>query len=170
MSKHAIFLGVSFVLLMSLQVLVFRNFVFVHVGFTFIYLLFLLSIPVDSGFTTGMLLGLVSAIIVDLFYQTLGIHASAAVFIMFVRPIWMKLVVPRSGYESNELATVGNYGISWFLSYAAPLIFSYCCIVFFVEAGSSQFFWHTITKALASTVVTLVFVVFTQYLFYPKTS
>lgn len=168
MSKHVIFLVVSFVLLMSLQVLVFRNFVFLQVGFTFIYLLFLLSIPVDAGFTTGMILGLVCAIIVDLFYQTLGIHASAAVFIMFVRPTWMKLIVPRSGYESNELSIIGNYGVSWYLGYAAPLIFAYCCIVFFVEAGSAQFFWHTITKALVSSVVTLVFVVFTQYLFYPK--
>ncbi|HEY9116534.1 MAG TPA: Rod shape-determining protein MreD [Roseivirga sp.] len=168
MNKHAIFLITSFVLLMLAQVLIFRNFVLFQVGFSFVYLLFLLSLPMEAGFTGGMLLALLSALIIDLFYQTVGIHASAAVFIMFVRPFWLSMVVPRSGYEVNDMMTLGNYGIAWYLGYAAPLIFSYCCIVFFVEAGSAQLFWHIITKALVSTVITLVFVVFTQYLFYPK--
>ncbi|WP_420384882.1 Rod shape-determining protein MreD [Roseivirga sp.] len=170
MSKHALLLIISFILLMTAQVFIFRNFVVFQVGFSFVYLLFLLSLPSEAGFTGGMVLALISALIVDLFSQTLGIHASAAVFIMFIRPFWMGIILPRSGYEVNDLMILNNYGVQWFLAYAAPLIFSYCCIVFFIEAGSAQFFWHTITKALVSTVVTLVFVVFTQYLFYPKSS
>lgn len=170
MSKHAILLTASFILLMVAQVLIFRNFVLFQVGFSFIYLLFLLSLPIEAGFNAGMVIALISALIIDLFYQTLGIHASAAVFIMFIRPFWLKIVVPRSGYEVNDMMTIGNYGVSWFIGYATPLVFAYCCVVFFVEAGSAQLFWHTVTKALVSTVITMVFVVFTQYLFYPKSN
>ncbi len=170
MSKHAILLTASFILLMVAQVLIFRNFVLFQVGFSFIYLLFLLSLPIEAGFNAGMVIALISALIIDLFYQTLGIHASAAVFIMFIRPFWLKIVVPRSGYEVNDMMTIGNYGASWFIGYATPLVFAYCCVVFFVEAGSAQLFWHTVTKALVSTVITMVFVVFTQYLFYPKSN
>jgi len=170
MSKHAVLLIFSFILLMLAQVFIFRNFVLFQVGFSFVYLLFLLSLPSEIGFSGGMILGLISGLIVDLFFQTLGIHASAAVFIMFIRPFWMGIILPRSGYDVSDLMTVNNYGASWFIGYAAPLIFSYCCIVFFVEAGTAQFFWHTISKALVSTLITLVFVIFTQYLFYPKSS
>lgn len=170
MSKHAVLLIFSFILLMLAQVFIFRNFVVFQVGFSFIYLLFLLSLPSEIGFSGGMILGLISGLIVDLFFQTLGIHASAAVFIMFIRPFWMGIILPRSGYDVSDLMTVNNYGAGWFIGYAAPLMFSYCCIVFFVEAGTAQFFWHTISKALVSTLITLVFVIFTQYLFYPKSS
>ncbi|WP_305981843.1 Rod shape-determining protein MreD [Roseivirga thermotolerans] len=170
MSKHIVLLTVSFILLMLVQILVFRNFVLFQVGFAFVYLLFLLSLPMEVGFTAGMILGLISALILDLFYQSLGIHASAAVFIMFVRPTWLKAVLPRGGYEPNDMTTIGTYGLQWFLGYATPLVLVYCLIVFFVEAGTAQLFWHTVTKALVSTVITLVFVVFAQYLFYPKTN
>ena len=170
MSKHAVLLIFSFILLMLAQVFIFRNFVMFQVGFSFVYLLFLLSLPSEIGFTGGMILGLISGLIVDLFFQTLGIHASAAVFIMFIRPFWMGIILPRSGYDVTDLMTVNNYGAGWFIGYAAPLMFSYCCIVFFVEAGTAQFFWHTISKALVSTLITLVFVIFTQYLFYPKSN
>ena len=170
MSKHTVLLIFSFILLMLAQVFIFRNFVLFHVGFSFVFLLFLLSLPNETGFSGGMILGLISGLIVDLFFQTLGIHASAAVFMMFIRPFWMRLILPRSGYDESDLMTVNNYGASWFIGYAVPLIFSYCCIVFFIEAGTAQLFWHTISKALVSTLITLVFVVFTQYLFYPKSN
>lgn len=170
MSKHVVLLTLSFIFLMAAQVLIFRNFVIFHVGFSFVYLLFLLSLPSETGFSTGMILALISGLIIDLFYQTLGIHAAAAVFIMFIRPFWMGIILPRGGYEESDMMITNNYGAGWFIGYAAPLVFSYCCIVFFVEAGTSQFFWHTISKALVSTLITLVFVIFTQYLFYPKSN
>ncbi len=168
MSKHSILLIASFIFLMVIQVLLFRSFVILQVGFGFVYLLFLLSLPTEVGFNMGMLLAFISAIIIDLFYQTTGIHASAAVFLMFVRPFWLKTVVPRSGYEVNDMMTISNYGLGWFLGYATPLVFAYCCIVFFVEAGTINLFWNTITKTVVSAVITIAFIVFTQYLFYPK--
>lgn len=168
MNRSTITSIVSGLVLVSLQILIFRNFALFNLGFTFIYLLFMLSLPRETGFLAAMFLGLLIGLVIDIFYQTVGIHAAALVFLMFVRPYWLSVNVPRSGYEVNDLMVLGNYGLPWFIGYALPLIFAYCCIVFFVEAGHAELFWHIITKALVSTVITLVFIIVVQYLFYPK--
>ncbi len=168
MNRSLIASIVSGLILVSLQILLFRNFAFFNIGFAFVYLLFMLSLPKETNHLGAMFLALLIGLVIDLFYQTLGIHAASLVFLMFVRPFWLSANVPRSGYEVNDLMVLGNYGLGWFMGYSLPLVFSYCCIVFFVEAGSGDLFWQTITKALVSTVITLAFIIIAQYLFYPK--
>lgn len=168
MNRSLIASIVSGIVLVSLQILLFRNFAFFNLGFAFVYLLFMLSLPKELGYLGAMFLALAIGLVIDLFYQTVGIHAAALVFLMFVRPFWLSVNVPRSGYEVNDLMVLGNNGLAWFIGYSLPLVFVYCCIVFFVEAGNSELFWHTITKALVSTVITLAFIIIAQYLFYPK--
>ena len=168
MNRSILTLILSFVILIPLQVLVFRNFVFFNTGFCFIYLLFLLSLPLELGIALGMIGALITGLIVDLFYQTIGIHAASAVLLMFLKPYWLRMNVPRSGYEVNQLPLIPNYGLSWFLAYASPLILIYSLAVLFIEAGNSGLFWLIFFKALITTVVTLFFVVIVQYLFYTK--
>lgn len=169
MTKNTLILIVSFIVLMPLQVFVFRNFVFLNYGFCFIYLLFLLSLPMELSITVGMVLALVTGLVIDLFYQTLGIHAAAGVLLMFLKPYWLSLNVPRSGYEVSQPPLIRQYGLSWFLVYSLPLIFIYSLAVLFIEAGNSGLFWLILSKALVTTIVTLFFIVIAQYLFYPKT-
>ncbi|OEK06806.1 hypothetical protein [Roseivirga misakiensis] len=168
MNRNTIILITSFIVLIPLQILVFQNFVFFNLGFCFIYLLFLLSLPLEVSIITGMLLALVTGLTVDIFYQTLGIHAAAGVLMMFLKPYWLKLNVPRSGYEASRLPLIREYGLSWFIVYTLPLIFIYTLSVLFIEASNSSLFWLILSKALVTTLVTLLFVIVTQYIFYPK--
>ena len=170
MNKNILTLLISFIILVPVQVLIFRNFVFFNVGFCFIYLLFLLSLPLEISIGFGMVIALFSGLTIDLFYQTIGIHAAAGVLIMFIKPYWQHLNVPRSGYEVNQLPLIKNYGLSWFLGYSTPLILIYSSTVLFIEASNSSLFWITLLKAFTSSLVTLFFVVIVQYLFYPKSS
>ncbi len=168
MNKSIITLILSLVVLVPLQVLVFRNFVFFNLGFCFIYLLFLLSLPREVSIGLGMLIAIIIGIIIDLFYQTIGIHAAAGVLLMFLKPYWLNVNTPRSGYEVNYLPIVHNYGLGWFIAYSLPLILVYSLTVLFIEAGNTGLFWFVLSKALITTVVTLFFVVIVQYLFYSK--
>ncbi len=166
MSRNTLILIVSFIILVPLQVLVFRNFVFFNLGFCFIYLLLLLSIPIETSITIGMIIALVAGLIIDLFYQTIGIHASAGVLMMFLKPYWLRINVPRSGYEVSHLPLIKSYGLGWFIVYSLPLILIYSLAALFIEAGNTGLFWIILLKALVTTVVTLFFVVIVQYLFY----
>ena len=154
----------SFAVLIPLQVLVFRNLVFFNIGFCFIYLLFLLSLPLELGIGTAMIIGLISGFIVDFFYHTIGIHAASGVMLMFLKPYWLRL----NGHQDNQLPLIARYGLRSFLEYAGPLILVYCLSVFFIEAGNFDLFWITFFKALTTTALTLFFVVIPQYVFYRK--
>lgn len=161
-------MALTAILLLVLQVLVLKSFVLFGLGFCFLYVMFLLFLPYEMGHSGLMITGLVVGIIVDLFYNTMGIHAAASVFIMFVRPFWMKANKPRSGYEVNDLPNISNYGLGWFITYSLPLIILHALTVFLIESGSGHLIGLAILKALLTSAISLVFMVAIQYLFYTK--
>tara|TARA_R110001592_G_scaffold184061_2_gene427796 strand:- start:480 stop:995 length:516 start_codon:yes stop_codon:yes gene_type:complete len=168
MSRNLIILTFTAIVLMLFQVLILKYFVLFGVGFCFLYLMFLLFLPLEIGFASAMVIGLIAGLIVDLFYNTLGIHAFACVLIMFLRPYWMKWSKPRSGYEINDLPMITNYGLSWFVIYALPLIFIHSLTVFLIESGGNQLMGLSILKSIVTTLISLVFMIAIQYLFYSK--
>ena len=60
MTKNLATILVSFVILIPLQVLVFRNFVIFDMGFCFVYLLFLLMLPLELSIALGMVIALIT--------------------------------------------------------------------------------------------------------------
>lgn len=139
-----------------------------NIGFCFIYLLFMLLLPIEVGHTKGMAAALIIGLLIDLFAATIGIHAAATVLIMFIRPFWLRTIIPRSGFEVNTLPSITNYGLGWFLGYAGPLIFIHTLAFFFLEAAGTGSFWLTLSKSGLTSIISLVFIVAIQYLFFPK--
>lgn len=137
------------------------------VGFCFLYLMALLFLPLEMGFAGAMITGLVLGLTVDIFYNTTGIHAAASVFIMFIRPYWMSINKPRSGYEVSDLPMISNYGLTWFVIYALPLIALHSLTVFLIESGG-QLIGLSALKMFVTSIISLVFMVSIQYLFYSK--
>jgi len=168
MSRNLSILLIALLVLLPFQVLVLGHLALFNIGFCFIYLLFLLLLPNEIGYVQGMLGALVVGLIVDIFLGTLGIHAASSVFFMFLRPFWLGIITPRQGFEVNTLPSIANYGLIWFLLYATPLIIMHSLTVFFLEASGSGLFWLTLSKAGLTSLITLVFMVALQYLFYPK--
>lgn len=159
----------NFSLFVTLQVLIFRNLVLFDISFVFVYLTFLLLLPVELPKTWAMILGFVTGLVVDIFSNTMGIQAFSSVLLMFLRPNWLNFVTPRSGYESGDLPMIRSFGIPWFVWYAFPLVLLHHLTVFFIEAGGTQLFGQTLLKSLASSVFSLVFIICMQYLFYSNT-
>ncbi|MGI9543637.1 MAG: Rod shape-determining protein MreD [Cyclobacteriaceae bacterium] len=155
-----------FFVYLAMQVLLVANMVLFNRGFFFIYLVFLLLLPFDMKPIPLMLVGLVTGLTVDLFYDTFGIHAAACVFIMFLRTYWVNTIPPRGGYEISMTPTIRVMGFRWFLTYALPLIFIHNFVLFFIEAGGFHMFGFTITKVVFSAFLTFIAIVIIQYLFY----
>lgn len=168
MSRNFIILTISFLVLIPLQVLVLEHIALFNLGFCFLYLLFMLLLPVELGHSQGMGLALAIGLLVDVFAATIGIHAAASVLLMFLRPFWLRVIIPRSGFEVNLLPSVANYGLVWFVIYSGPLIILHSLAFFFLEAAGSGLFWITLSKAGLTAVISLVFMISIQYLFYPK--
>jgi len=159
---------VSFFLYILVQVALFKNIVIFDKGFCFIYIAFLLLLPIETNVVVLMFLGFLTGFTVDIFYDSLGIHASASVFIMFARNYWLNLLTPQGGYESNAVPTIRLNGWQWFSFYSLPLIFVHQTILFFVESAEFDLFGFTLSKVVFSTIFTFIILMISQYLFYNR--
>ena len=159
---------ISFFSYLLLQVLLVRNLVLFDMAFCYIYVAFILLLPFDTSRILLMLLGFLCGFVVDIFYDTLGIHAFACVLIAFIKPFWTNAIPPRGGYEIGMGPTIKIMGFSWFLTYSLPLIFVHHLALFFVEAGGLHLFGFTIVKVIFSSILTFIVMVILQYLFYQR--
>ncbi len=159
----------SFILYLLLQVTLVRNVVLFDTAFCYVYVAFILLLPFDIGRVLLMTLAFLCGLLVDIFYDSLGMHASACVLIAFIRPFWTKTVPPRGGYEMGMRPTIKIMGFSWFITYTLPLIFIHHLVLFFVEVGGMQLFGFTLMKVISSTILTFLVMVIIQYLFYRST-
>ncbi len=165
MSRVSIIQIVSFFVYLFYQVLILKNIVMFHSVFCFLYIAFLLLLPVESNPLFLMAIGFVLGFSVDVFYDSVGLHALACVSIMYVRNYWLNLVTPQGGFDSSAIPSLSMNGMQWFVVYAIPMIFLHHAILFFTEAGGFDLFWFTMLKITTSTLFTLVAMLIAQFLF-----
>lgn len=159
---------ISFFAYVLLQGLLLKNFILFDTAFCFLYVAFILLLPLELGPLGLMLIAFVTGFSIDLFYDSLGVNAAASVFISFIRPYWLSLITPRGGYEEIEIPNLKTMDFGWFFTYALPLIFIHHFVLFFLEAGGFALFFFTLSKVFFSTLLTFFVIILTQYLFYKK--
>jgi hypothetical protein len=153
-----------FVFLVALQVLVFNHIHLFDFVTPFVYIVFLITLPVE--FTGGLLLLVAFGLgfSVDLFTNTLGMHASACVMAAFVRPFILNLTAPRDGYEFGVKPSIQELGIGWFLTFSSLLIIIHHFTLYLVEVLRFTELFRVLGKALASGVLTLIIITVLQLL------
>lgn len=164
MNKAGIWQLFSFFIYLALQVMLMKNLVLFHTAFCFIYIAFILFLPIETNTLLLMALGFILGLLVDTFYDSLGLHTSALVLVGFVRNFWLMRIAPQGGYDAGEGPTLAANGIQWFLVYTFPLLFVHHFSLFFIEAGGFGLFGHTLLKVFFSTIFTLISILLLQYL------
>lgn len=154
----------NFIVYLTLQILVVRNLVLFDISFCYLYIGFLLLLPIEAGVILCLLLGFGTGLLVDIFYNTFGIHAAACVFIMYIRRYWLQAVTPRGGYDLGIIPSPHILGLRWFLTYSIPLTMIHHALIFFIEMGGFDLFYFTLIKVIASTAFTLLMVIVVQYI------
>jgi hypothetical protein len=137
-------------------------------AFAFVYLSFFLLLPKEIETNVLMVIALATGLVVDIFYDSLGIHSSVLILIAFVRNRWLSMVTPRGGYEQGAELTIRDNGFQWYFTYAYPLILAHHLLLFYIEAGNNDFLLLILKKAFFSSVFTFVFIVSLQLLMAPR--
>lgn len=156
---------ISFFIYLLYQVLILKNIVLFNTAFCFLYVAYLFFLPVESNILVLMLMGFGMGFAIDIFYDSLGLHAFACVFVMYVRNYYLSAITPQGGYDSSATPSIAANGVQWFLIYTVPLVFVHHAVLFFVEAGGFGMFWFTIWKVITSTIFTTLVTVIVQFLF-----
>jgi hypothetical protein len=168
MIRNGFFLLFSFFIYVLVQVLLLKNVVLFNISFCFLYVAFILLLPVDINKLILMLIAFVLGFTIDLFYDSLGMHAMALVMVAYLRNYWLAIITPQGGYDSGSGPTLAANGLQWFLVYALPLIFVHHAVLFFVEAAGFTLFWYTMLKTITSLLFTVIVMLLLQYVTFDR--
>ncbi len=166
MNPNTITQFISFFIYWLVQVLFFRNVALFDTAFCFVYVGFLLLLPLEISLTYLLLLGFGMGLAVDIFYDTAGVHAATMVLIAFLQPSIIQFLRPSGGYESIENPTLSKLGFNWFVSYAGITLLLHHSILFLIQGSNFSLWISNFFVILASTILSLFVVVIGQFLFY----
>ena len=139
-------------------------------GWCFLYLGFLLFLPLAMPVVVQLLLAFGMGLTMDFFFDTGGLHAAAAVLLAFARPWVLRLLTPRDGYDAQDSANVHQMGAQWFAVYLGLLVLLHHTAFFVLELGSFRHFGLTLVRITASFVFTSVALLIVQLLFFSQRS
>jgi hypothetical protein len=134
-----------------------------------LYPLFILLLPIKLPTFYNVLLGFLVGLSVDASTGILGLHASAGAFSGFARNTVLMVFQPKGGFSGKEpIPAPAHFGWAWFLQVSAVFFLLHIFWYFSVDAFTFVYLGAITLKTLASWVLSMVFVVFYGFLFYPK--
>jgi rod shape-determining protein MreD len=152
-----------FILLLLLQVLLFDNIQFSGYVNPYVYILFILLLPVDIASWLLLLICFATGLIIDFFNGSPGMHTSATVLAGFLRPYVLRIVSPSDGYESSSDPSMAVYGFRWFLSYSLLIVLIHHTALFYLEVFRFADFFRTMLRVILSTLFSMTFILLIEY-------
>lgn len=131
-------------------------------AFGFFYIGFLLLLPRTLSRSYLMIIGFLSGLLVDLFSDTPGIHASASVLIMFLRNFWLSIV--NDDWQELTNLNVISLRKTGFAFYIFPLVFIHHFVIFVVENGGFHLFGMTLSRIFFSSIFSSFIIFVINYL------
>jgi rod shape-determining protein MreD len=155
--------SLAFILLMFLQLVLFNNIQFSGYVNPYVYIMFIILLPVEIPSWILLLLCFMTGMTFDIFSGSPGMHSSATVFAGFLRPYILRLVSPRDGYESRSEPSMLNYGFRWFVVYTVLVVLVHHTALFYLEVFRFADFFRTMLRVLLSSLFTVTFIVLIEF-------
>ena len=155
-----------FIVLVLVQVLVINNMQFSSLVTPFVYTLFILLLPFEIAGWFLLLSAFILGMTIDVFMNTPGLHASATLFMALFRPLVLRSIAPRDGYETGTFPRLSIYGFTWFLKYSVILVVLHHIFLFIVEAFGFSDILSILSRILLSSVISIFLIVLSQYVVY----
>ncbi len=146
------------------QVMLLKELVLFDSAFCFLYVAFILLLPFELSAIMTIAIGFFTGFTIDIFYDSMGLHAFAMVLMSYLRNYWLSVITPQGGYDAGNSPTIAANGVQWFLVYSIPLVFIHHFVLFFLEASGFEMFWYTMLKIISSMFFTMIVIIFLQFL------
>lgn len=115
-----------------------------------------------------MLVAFSLGFILDVFFETIGMHAAAATLFAFLKPIWLKTASPTGGFDETEEPSLSQIGLGRYVSYAFPLLFIYALAFFIADQWGTGGFLGVMSRSFFSALFTLLLTILVQVLFFRR--
>ncbi|WP_338646394.1 rod shape-determining protein MreD [Flavobacterium sp. KS-LB2] len=155
-----------FILLLAVQIIIFNNMNFLGYISPFPYLLFIILYPVNGNKSGLVLASFLLGLIMDMFSNSGGIHATACLVLAYFRPFIFKFAFGLSyEYQTiklNDVLTPERF------SFILLSVFIHHFTLFVLEAFQFSFIFDILIRILLSTVFTIIICIIIIYLIKPN--
>ena len=148
-----IFYFVAFVLL---QTLVINNIHLFGIVTPFIYIYVIIKLRTDLARSGLIVLSFLLGLVIDIFSNTLGVHAAACSFIGFIRNPLMEQFADMKELPDRSVPSYRLFGISKFFRYSLILVTLHHSILFLIDSFSFYQPFMMLTRMISSILLTLL--------------
>tara|TARA_R110002012_G_scaffold321809_1_gene551531 strand:+ start:32008 stop:32511 length:504 start_codon:yes stop_codon:yes gene_type:complete len=167
MNNNVLSYSVQFIVLVLAQVLVLNNINFLGFINPYLYVIFILLFPINNNRLVFLMLSFALGLTIDIFSDSGGIHAAAALTITFIRPLVLKFCF-GSVYEHNTIK-FKNVDFGAKVIYFVILIVIHHFILFALEIFNLKDIILVLQKTLFSSIFTSILCLIATILFSRKT-
>lgn len=157
-----------FIILIFVQVFLLKNMVFYSLNVPFFYILFILLLPFETPTWLLFILSFLMGIVIDMFNDTLGLHAAACTVLALMRVFFINITVQKDNYDSDPEPTLSIMGFRWFFFYTVILTLVHHFFVFNLEVFRFSEIGNTLSRVFISSGLTVVLIFITELVFYRK--
>jgi rod shape-determining protein MreD len=136
----------------------------------FLFVGAILMLPIRTNKTLVLFIAFTTGLIIDMFYNTMGMNAAACTFMAFCRPSVLRIYSPAGDYNADATSTIGSMGLRWMVSYAGTLILLHHLVLFYLEVLSFHGFFTTLLKVIFSAAASLILLLITQSILFRNAS
>ncbi len=155
-----------FIAIILLQILVVNNIELSSYMNPYIYVAFILTLPVTMKPWQIVFLSFILGAAMDAFSSTPGLHIAATNFMGYMRIHYLRATTTKEDIEGRMVPSISQKGIVWFSVYGFVMVFMHHLVLFFLEIYGFHEFFRTLSRVFVSTLVTLLLIVVGQLLFF----
>ena len=145
----------------AFQIVFLRDLSFGSFAFCFIYLWPIVKAPLYIKPFLFLLFAFALGWLIDIFYNTHGMHAVACLAVAYFRPYLIQVLTPANGYDERSKISLKEMSWLWYVPFVFVVLLTHHLILFLLEASDSSLLVDSILRSFFSSVLgLLVFLLF----------
>lgn len=160
--------GLLFIVVLSLQVLLFNNLDLNIYISPFVYVAFVILLPMELASIYVLILGLIMGVAMDLSMLTMGINTIASLFTAYSRSFILERTIGKEMFRDGGIPSIQRLGIVKMVKYILFFCLIHYIIFFSLETLSVEYVYLTVLQIVFSTLVSVVLVLFVSLAFQNK--
>lgn len=149
--------------LVLVQVLIFNQVQFSGFFNPYVYLLFIILLPLSTPRYAVLILAFVLGLIIDVFSNSLGVHSAATVFAAYLRPLVIRIISNRED-DKSDYPGLNQNKLAWFINYVLIMVVLHHTVLFYLEVYTFANFLNTLYRVILSSLFSIIIIVLSQFL------
>lgn len=149
---------IGLILLILLQVLVCNRIDIYGVVNPYLFIMFLVMLPMEFRGAKSLMVGFLLGILMDAISGTAGLFTITSTWLAFIRPGVLNLMVGRNLTEIGGVPTSSRLGWAKFLGYTAAMVLLFNIPLFSLEMMTYQGLLWTLLRIVASSIATIILI------------